>query len=90
MKLSVRSIALTLGLLWGGCLLVVGIVNLFVPAYGGEFLRVMSSVYPGLHDSRTWASALLGTLYGFIDGVVGGWVFAGLYDWISRNNRRTA
>ncbi len=83
MKLSVRAISITMGLLWAASMLAVGIVNLVSPAYGGDFLRMMSSVWPGFHDSRTWASVVIGTLYGFADGAIGGLIFAWIYDRIA-------
>ena len=82
MKLSVRAITIAMGLLGAGCMLVVGIINLFAPGYGADFLRMMSSIYPGFHDSRTWASVAIGTLYGFADGAIFGLIFSWLYDWI--------
>lgn len=83
MKLSVNAVAFTMGLLWAGCMLLVGIVNLAHPGYGADFLRMMSSVYPGFHDAHTWGSVAIGTLYGFVDGLVGGWIFAWIYDRIA-------
>ncbi len=83
MKLSVRAISITMGLLWAASMLVVGIINLAAPGYGGDFLRMMSSVWPGFHDSRTWASVVIGTLYGFADGAIGGLIFAWIYDRIA-------
>ena len=87
MKLSVRAICIAMGLLGAGCMLAVGIVNLFTPGYGADFLRMMSSVYPGFHDTRTWASIAIGTLYGFAGGVIAGLIFAWLYDWIASAGR---
>ncbi|HTS29946.1 MAG TPA: hypothetical protein VMH81_28940 [Bryobacteraceae bacterium] len=80
MQLSVRALAITSALLWGGCLLVVGLINLAAPAYGADFLRGMGSVYPGFYHSRTIGSVLLGTIYGLIDGAVGGAIFGWLYN----------
>jgi len=49
MKLSLKAVAMTAGLLWAGCILLVGIANLANPQYGMGFLALMSSIYPGLH-----------------------------------------
>lgn len=83
MKLSISAIALTTGLLGAVSMLLVGLMNLATPAYGGDFLRMMSSIYPGFHDSRTLLSVLIGTVYGFADGAIGGLIFAWIYDWIA-------
>jgi hypothetical protein len=80
MKLSLKSLAVTSALLWGGCLLFVGIGHLLVASYGGAFLDAMSSVYLGFHASRTLASVLVGTMYGLVDGAIGGLAFGWLYN----------
>ena len=82
MKLSIRAIGVTMGLLWAGCMLLVGVINMAAPAYGNDFLQMMSSVYPGYHASHTWLSVLVGTVYGFVEGVIGGMLFAWIYDWM--------
>jgi hypothetical protein len=79
MTRSTKAIVLTSALLWGGCLLVVGLINLAAASYGGQFLRMMSSVYPGADTTRTLSRVLLGALYGFIDGGVASALFVWLY-----------
>ena len=49
MKISLKAIAIATGVLWGGAILFVGLVNLGSPSYGLTFLRAVSSVYPGFH-----------------------------------------
>ena len=68
MKLSVKAVTLTAGLMWAGCILLVGIVNLASPEYGAGFLALMSSIYPGLHFMHRWENMIGGTIYGFVDG----------------------
>ena len=80
MRLSVKALAIASGLLWGGCLLAVGFVNLVTPHYGVEFLRGMGSVYPGFYTSRSLAQVLLGGGYGLVDGAIAGLVFGWLYN----------
>lgn len=80
MRLSVKALAISLGILWGGCLFVVGILNLAAPAYGGDFLRLMGSIYPGFFHAHNFGNVLLGTAYGFVDGLIGGWLAAWLYN----------
>lgn len=81
-QLSVKVMTLVTAILWGGCLLFVGLVNLAAPSYGVDFLRMMSSVYPGFHMTRTVGELILGTVYGFVDGAIAGCLFASLYNWI--------
>ena len=49
-------------------------------SYRGEFLRMMSSVYPGADTAPMLGRVLVGTVYGFADGAIGGFLFALLYD----------
>lgn len=80
MRLSVKSLAITAGLLWGGCLLVVGLLNLVSAPYGAGFLHGMSSIYPGFHASRTLPDVLVGTGYALVDGAIAGALFGWLYN----------
>ena len=81
-QISVKVMTLVTAILWGGCLLFVGLVNLAAPAYGLDFLHMMSSVYPGYHITRTAGEVILGTVYGFVDGAIAGCLCACLYNWI--------
>jgi hypothetical protein len=84
MQLSVKALSIVVGLLWGGAILVVGLVNLAAPSYGMAFLQGISSVYPGFHASRTFTDVLIGTGYALVDGAVGGLVFGWLYNVLAR------
>ena len=46
--LSVRGLALTGGILWGGCVLLIGLANLTSPPYGAEFLAGRSFLRGGV------------------------------------------
>ena len=79
--MRIKAITTASAILWGASMFIVGIIHLGFPSYGTDFLNVMSSVYPGLHTTRTIWEVLLGTCYGFVDGAVGGYVFGMLYRW---------
>jgi len=83
MKLSLKSFTITAGLLWGGSVLFVGLVNMFSPTYGLAFLELCSSIYPGYHVSQTFGSVIVGTLYALLDGAIGGAIFAWVYNCFS-------
>lgn len=89
MRLSTRAMAISGGLLWGGALLLLGLVNLGSPTYGAAFLGVVSSVYPGFHASRTFGDVIVGALYGTIDGAAAGFVFAWLYNLVNKQSAST-
>ncbi len=80
MKLDVKGMAITLGLVWGVAVLVVGIANLIWPNYGQAFLELVASIYPGYTAGASVGQLIVGTLYGLVDGAVGGAVIAWLYN----------
>jgi hypothetical protein len=80
MKHPVKALTVASAIVWGACMLVIGLINMADPSYGGEFLRMMSSVYPGADTARTFSRVLLGTIYGFVDGALAGWLFALLFN----------
>lgn len=90
MSLSPRALAITGGLIWGACLLLVGVAHTLVPTYGVGFLDAMQSLYPGFHSARTMTSTLVGTGYGIVDGAVGGFIFAVIYNFVAPGSQRTA
>lgn len=79
MRVSLKAIALSSAILWGGAMLFVGLLHMADPAYGVDFLRIVSSVYPGADTAPALGPVLLGTLYGFADGGVAGLLFGLLY-----------
>jgi hypothetical protein len=80
MKLSLKGLAISGAIVWGGGILLVGLINLSRPAYGLDFLQMTSSVYPWFHDSHTLGSVLIGTADGLIDGAIAALIFAALYN----------
>jgi hypothetical protein len=79
-KISLKAIGIAAGVLWGGAILFLGLINLASPSFGLSFLQVISSVYPGFHVSRTIGDVLTGTVYALIDGAIAGLVFGWLYN----------
>ena len=83
MRLSIKGLAIAAGLLWGGAILFIGLINLAAPAYGSNFLQMISSVYPGFHASRAFGDVLIGTVEGLADGAIAGFLFAWLYNFFA-------
>jgi hypothetical protein len=90
MRLSAKTLATTFALLWGGGILFVGLLHLIFPSYGSEFLRVVSSIYPGYDATRSFGDVLVGTLYGLLDGAIAGWLLAWLYNIFASRTPREA
>lgn len=90
MRLSPKALAITAAVIWGGAMLLTGLLNLFYPTYGEHFLLTVSSVYPGYHASRTLADVLVGTGYALVDAAVAGLLSAWLYNFIATRTCCTA
>ena len=82
MKLSVKSLAITAGIVWGGVIFLTGIASLISPGYGTAMLELAASLYPG-YQVGSIGSVFVGTLYAILDGVIVGAIFAWLYNWIA-------
>jgi ABC-type phosphate transport system permease subunit len=80
MKLSLKALALTSGILWALALFVTGIFNLIWRGYGDAFLKTMAYIYPGYHAAGTIGDLIVGTLYALLDGLICGLVFGWLYN----------
>ncbi|HVO82711.1 MAG TPA: bacteriophage holin [Terriglobales bacterium] len=80
MKLNLKAMALAWGILWGLVMLLLGLCYLIGGSYGQQFLQFMASVYPGYHATRSLGDVIVGALYGGVDGLIGGAVFAWLYN----------
>lgn len=84
MRLNVTALALTAGFIWGGAVLIVALANLVWPGYGGAFLDLCAAIYPGYRPGTGIGSVVTGTLYGLVDGTIGGALFAWLYNLLAR------
>ncbi|OGT29345.1 MAG: hypothetical protein A2W28_00570 [Gammaproteobacteria bacterium RBG_16_51_14] len=80
MKFSVKGFAITSAILWSGSIFLVGMAGIIWPSYGVDFLKVVSSIYPGYKVGGDVASVFIGTLYGAVDAGIGGAVFAWIYN----------
>ena len=79
MRLNLKALAIALGLAWGAGVFLVGVAHLLWPGYGGAFLEVVASVYPGYHVGG-FGEVIVGTLYALLDGAGCGLVIAWLYN----------
>ena len=80
MRLNLKALALTSGILWALALFLTGVINLIWPGYGNAFLKMMASIYPGYHAAGSIGDLIVGTLYALLDGVICGLVFGWLYN----------
>jgi hypothetical protein len=80
MKLSPLALGITVGLIFGGGIFLVGVVALAAPGYGDALLSGLASIYPGYDNAGTLGDLLVGTLYFTVDGFFGGLVLAWVYN----------
>lgn len=90
MRLSVTALGLAVGIIWGGAILLVALANLIWPGYGGTFLDLLASVYPGYHPRSGVGSAVTAALYGLVDGAIGGALFGWIYNRLARRGSALA
>ncbi len=86
MRLDPKALAMACGVLWGGALLLISLVNLAGPGYGGALLEFAASIYPGYHGPAGFGSLIVVTLYGLVDGAIGGFILAWLYNLFARGS----
>jgi hypothetical protein len=78
MKLKPLYLGISIGIIWGGSLFLTTWLSYFT-GYGELFLKTMAdSIYPGYSISPL--GSLLGLIYGFIDGLVSGYLVALVYN----------
>lgn len=80
MPLNLKALASAGAIFVGGSLCLVGLINLAAPTYGTAVLALAAAVYPGYHGPAGIASVLVVTLYGLVDGAVGGALVGWLYN----------
>ena len=80
MKLNLKALVLTAGVVWAGSVLIVGVTNLIWPGYGATFLQLVASIYPGYDATRSVGAVIVGTLYALVDGAIFGLVVGWLYN----------
>jgi len=81
MKLSIKGMALSLGVVWGLSVFIITILALQF-GYGIELLIMLTGLYPGFAIS--YPGAFLGLIYGFVDGVLTGLIVAWVYNRLTK------
>ncbi len=76
MKLDIRRFSRAAAILWGAGVFSLGILGHY--GWGAKIVDVLGSGYIGYSTSLT--GALIGGVWGFFDGLVGGALFAWLYN----------
>jgi len=77
MRLNLKALALSCGILWALCLFLVTLISLGT-GYADALLEVVASVYPGYSVSAL--GLILGLIYGFVDGAIAALIFGSVYN----------
>ncbi|MGD9058047.1 MAG: hypothetical protein PVJ41_15040 [Desulfobacterales bacterium] len=80
MKLNLKALTISMAIVWGGSVLIVGMANTIWPGYGKAFLTVLASIYPGFAAAGTFGDAIVGSLYAMFDAAVVTFIFGWLYN----------
>ncbi len=84
MKINIIALSVAASLIWGGAILLVASMNVIWPGYGGAFLEVVASIYPGYDTGGGFGSVMTGTFFALIDGAIAGVIFGWLYNFLSQ------
>ena len=77
MRLNLKALALSCGILWALCLFLVTLISLGT-GYADALLEVVASIYPGYSVSAL--GLILGLIYGFVDGAIAALIFGWVYN----------
>lgn len=87
MKLDIKAFALACGIIWGlGMLVITWWVIAFEGVTGDP--TALGVIYRGYNISPT--GSIIGLVWGFFDGVIGGAIFAWLYNLLAARGSGTA
>ena len=77
-KLNTKAVALALGIMWSLGILSISLLVLFTTSYLHNMVDFLSTVYLG------YSLSFSGMVWGFFDAAIGGFVFAWLYNKLSK------
>ena len=77
MKINTKALAISAGITWGLAIFLLTVWFL-VMGYNGNLLAKLGSIYLGY--SVSWVGTIIGFVYGFADGLIGGALLGCLYN----------
>jgi predicted ABC-type sugar transport system permease subunit len=83
MKLSIKAMIIAGALFKAIVFLFISFMNLILRPYGGAYLALLSSLYPGYDPINVPIALILGTIYSLIAGALAGLLFGGLYNFFT-------
>jgi hypothetical protein len=83
LKLSLTAMIIAGALFKAGGFLFVSLMNLLFRPYGGAYLALLTSIYPGYDPVSGPIGILVGTFYSLIAGALAGLLFGWLYNFFA-------
>jgi len=80
MKLNIKALALTTGLVWGLGIFFMTWWIIYFDGASGE-ITMLGQIYRGYNISP--AGSFYGLVWGFFDGLIGGAIFAAVYNFFA-------
>ncbi len=81
LKLNAKALGLSLGIVWGAAMLILGLVNMH-SMFGSGIMHGMSTLYIGYKP--TIPGSIIGGIWGLFDAGIGGVIIAWLYNMFSK------
>jgi F0F1-type ATP synthase assembly protein I len=86
MKLSLKSMVIAGALFKPICFLFISLLNVVLRPYGGAYLAMLMSLYPGYDPISGPVGIIVGTLYSLIAGALAGLLFGWLYNFFAEQS----
>jgi hypothetical protein len=86
MKLSLKAMIIAGALFKAVVFLFISLMNLILRPYGGAYLAILSSLYPGYDPVSVPIALVVGALYSLLAGALAGLLFGWLYNFFAEHN----
>ena len=86
MKLSLKAMVIAGALFKAIGFLFVSVMNLVLRPYGGAYLALLTSIYPGYDPVSGPIGIVVGTFYSLIAGALAGLLFGWLHNFFAANS----
>ena len=86
MKLSLKGMIIAGALFKAVVFLFISLMNLILRPYGGAYLAILSSLYPGYDPVSVPIALVVGSLYSLLAGALAGLLFGCLYNFFAEHN----
>jgi hypothetical protein len=86
MQLSLKSMIIAGALFKAVCFLFISLLNLILRPYGGAYLALLASLYPGYDPVIVPLALIVGTFYSLLAGGLAGLLFGWLYNFFAERS----